>query len=142
VSRRHVEITDAEDHLSEWHAPHAARLQPERPIGDVLTEYFDSAWMCRSGPRVLSPPRRFRCGGPSPLVKLSADGSLFYVADMTNNGVWDVDAHTFGIVGFLATGRGAHGLYPSRDAKFLYVTNRDAGTVSVVDFAFRSVVAT
>jgi len=75
-------------------------------------------------------------------VKLSADGSLFYVADMTNNGVWDVDAHTFGIVGFLATGRGAHGLYPSRDAKFLYVTNRDAGTVSVVDFAFRSVVAT
>ena len=75
-------------------------------------------------------------------MKLSPDGSLFYVADMNNGGLWEVDAHTFGIIGFLPTGRGAHGLYPSRDAKSLYVSNRDAGTVSVVDFASRSVVAT
>ena len=27
-------------------------------------------------------------------VKLSPDGSLFYVADMTNGGVWEIDAHT------------------------------------------------
>jgi YVTN family beta-propeller protein len=74
-------------------------------------------------------------------VKLSPDGTIFYVADMTNGGAWEVDAHTFGVVGFLATGRGAHGLYPSRDARRLYVTNRDEGTVSVVDFASRAVVA-
>ena len=84
---------------------------------------------------------------PKPLdrpqdVKLSPDGSIFYVADMTNGGVWEIDAHTFAVVGFLPTGRGAHGLYPSRDAQHLYVTNRDEGTVSVVDFATRSVVAT
>ena len=75
-------------------------------------------------------------------VKLSPDGTLFYVADMTNGGVWEVDAETFAVMTFLPTGRGAHGLYPSRDATDLYVSNRDAATVSVVDFASRSVVAT
>ncbi len=39
------------------------------------------------------------------------------------------------------TGKGAHGLYPSRDATKLYVSNRDEGSVSVIDFATRSVVA-
>ena len=33
------------------------------------------------------------------------------------------------------TGAGAHGLYPSRDARRLYVTNRGAGTISVISFA-------
>jgi YVTN family beta-propeller protein len=75
-------------------------------------------------------------------VKLSPDGAIFYVADMVNGGVWEIDAKTWAVVGFLPTGRGAHGLYPSRDARQLYVTNRDAGTVSVVDVATRSVVAT
>ncbi len=75
-------------------------------------------------------------------VKLSPDGSIFYVADMTNNGLWEIDARTFAVLGLLPTGRGAHGLYPSRDAKQLYVTNRDAGTISVVDFGTRAVVAT
>jgi YVTN family beta-propeller protein len=75
-------------------------------------------------------------------VKLSPDGSLFYVADMTNNGLWEVDARTMTITGFLPTGRGTHGLYPSRDGTHLYVTNRDEGTVSVVDFASRAIVAT
>ena len=75
-------------------------------------------------------------------VKLSPDGTVFYVADMTNGGAWEIDARTFAVLGFLPTGRGAHGLYPSRDARLLYVTNRDAGTVSVVDFARRAVVGT
>jgi YVTN family beta-propeller protein len=74
-------------------------------------------------------------------VKLSPDGAIFYVADLTNGGVWEIDARDFRVVGFLATGRGAHALYPSRDARQLYVTNRDEGTVSVVDFASRSQVA-
>ena len=37
--------------------------------------------------------------------------------------------------------RGAHGLYPSRDARYLYVTNRGAGSISVVSFATRRIVA-
>ena len=68
-------------------------------------------------------------------VKLSPDGRRFYVADMNSGGVWVFDASTFANLGFIATDRGAHGLYPSRDARELYVTNRDAGTISVLDFA-------
>ena len=75
-------------------------------------------------------------------VKLSPDGSTFYVADMQANGLWVIDAHTFALEGFVLTDKGAHGLYPSRDARDLYVTNRSAGTVSVMDFATRRIVAT
>jgi YVTN family beta-propeller protein len=75
-------------------------------------------------------------------VKLAPDGSIFYVADMHASGVWEISAKTFHIVGFLATGTGAHGLYPSRNAKDLYVTNRSAGSISVVSFATRKVIAT
>jgi YVTN family beta-propeller protein len=75
-------------------------------------------------------------------VKLSPDGTIFYVADLTHGGLWEIDAHTFKLVGFLRTGAGAHGLYPSRDTTLLYASNRAAGTVSVISFATRRVVAT
>ena len=75
-------------------------------------------------------------------VKLSPDGRTFYVADMMAGGVWEIDSARFAVTGFLPTGRGAHGLYPSRDATRLYVSNRAAGTVSVVSFATQRVVAT
>ncbi len=75
-------------------------------------------------------------------VKLSPDGRIVYVADLTANGVWEVDGDSFRTLGFLLTGKGAHGLYVSRDAQDLYVSNRGSGTVSVVSFATRQVVAT
>jgi YVTN family beta-propeller protein len=75
-------------------------------------------------------------------VKLSPDGRVFYVADMAAGGVWLVNARTFKKAGFLPTGAGAHGLYASRDSRFLYVSNRDAGTVSLVSFGRRKVVDT
>jgi YVTN family beta-propeller protein len=66
-------------------------------------------------------------------VRLSPDGRWFLVADMLRNGVWVIDAHTFTINRFVPTGKGAHGIYPSRDATKMYVSNRDAGTISVLD---------
>jgi DNA-binding beta-propeller fold protein YncE len=75
-------------------------------------------------------------------VKLAPGGRLFYVADLTYGGVWEINAATFRRRGFLKTGAGAHGLYPSRDTTRLYVSNREAGTVSVITFAARRVVAT
>lgn len=73
-------------------------------------------------------------------VKLSPDGRVFYVADLVANGVWLVDAHTFRVIGFRKTGRGAHGLYPSRDSRYLYISNRGEGSVSVLSFKTRTVV--
>ena len=63
-----------------------------------------------------------------------------------------VDGERFTEVGFIATGVGAHGLYPSRDGKKLYVINRGTravygpprgkGSVAVLDFATRKIEAT
>ena len=75
-------------------------------------------------------------------VKLSPDGKTFYVADLSANGVWLIDAASLQRTGFIPTGKGAHGLYASRDATQLYVTNRDEGSVSVLSFATRKIVAT
>jgi YVTN family beta-propeller protein len=66
-------------------------------------------------------------------VRLVPDGTTFLVADMMRNGVWLIDAATMSVRGFLHTGKGAHGIYPSRDGSAMYVSNRDEGTVSVLD---------
>jgi YVTN family beta-propeller protein len=82
-------------------------------------------------------------GNASPQdVKLAPDGRTIYVADQVNGGVWEINPATFRVLGFLRTGAGAHGLYPSRDAHFMYVSNRQAGSVSVVSFRTRRVVRT
>lgn len=72
-------------------------------------------------------------------VKIAPDGSVWYVADMSSNGLWTVDGASFRVTGFIPTGLGAHGLYVSRDSKSLYVSNRGEGTISVFDFATRKV---
>ncbi len=75
-------------------------------------------------------------------VKLSPDGRTLYTADMDNGGVWEINPSSFRVVGFIPTGAGAHGLYPSRNAKVMYVTNRGAGSISVVSFKTKRVVKT
>jgi YVTN family beta-propeller protein len=75
-------------------------------------------------------------------VKLAPDGRLFYVADMMAGGVHLVAAAEPRLVGFVPTGAGAHGLYVSRDSRDLFVSNRAAGSVSVLAFATGKVVAT
>jgi YVTN family beta-propeller protein len=84
---------------------------------------------------------RLRAGAMPQDVKLSPDGRVFYVADMASNGVWEIDARTWRVQTFLHTGAGAHGLYPSRNATRLFITNRGDGTISVLDFATRKLVA-
>jgi YVTN family beta-propeller protein len=84
-------------------------------------------------------------------IRSSPDGKRFYIADMHADGVHVVDGASFKQVGFIATGLGAHGLYPSRDGKRLFVANRGShkihgsrlgnGGVAVIDFATEKVVA-
>jgi DNA-binding beta-propeller fold protein YncE len=78
-------------------------------------------------------------------IRLSPDGKVFYVADMIADGVFLIDGDAFSEIGFVATGIGAHGLYPSRDGTELYVSNRGShqvhgfsngpGSVSLIDFS-------
>ncbi|MEU9621669.1 YncE family protein [Streptomyces sp. NPDC088251] len=73
-------------------------------------------------------------------VKLSPDGGTFYIADMIANGVWVLDGTKFTTPKLLPTGKGAHGLYVSRDSKEMYVSNRGEGSISVFDFGQRKLV--
>jgi DNA-binding beta-propeller fold protein YncE len=83
-----------------------------------------------------------RSGAAPQDVKLSPDGRVFYVADMMAGGVWKIDANRLRVTGFVSTGSGAHGLYVSRDTRLLYVTNRAAGSISVLSFRTGRVVHT
>ncbi len=90
-------------------------------------------------------------GGMPQDVRVSPDGKYFFVADMMADGVFVIDGDAFKEVAFIETGVGTHGLYPSRDGTKLYVSNRGSheihgkprgpGSVSVIDFATRKVVA-
>jgi DNA-binding beta-propeller fold protein YncE len=103
------------------------------------------------GGKVLGYLKLSRGGMPQD-VRISADGKVFYVADMKAGGVFVIDGDSFTEIAFLKTGIGAHGLYPSRDGTKLYVANRGSahvfaaprgkGSVSVIDFASRRVVTT
>lgn len=68
-------------------------------------------------------------------VRLTPDGRHFLAADMLRNGVWVIDARTFTVERFIPTGEGAHGIYPSRDGKRIFVSNRDEGSITVLDAA-------
>jgi YVTN family beta-propeller protein len=126
-----------------------------------LTPYFDRPEVMeilnRPGrkPRQMMDPVKPRAmihtmGMPQD-VRASPDGKTFFVADMMADGVHVVDFESFRQIGFIATGVGAHGLYPSRDGKSLYAANRGSnkirgsadgkGSVSVIDFATRTVKA-
>lgn len=128
-----------------------------------LSRYFDrpdALALVRVGlkqPRYVPDPQRagesicVTPGMPQD-VRLSPDGRTLYVADMMADGVHLVDTASFRQTGFIPTGVGAHGLYPSRDGRRLYVANRGShrvhgkprgqGSVAVIDFATRKVVAT
>jgi YVTN family beta-propeller protein len=71
-------------------------------------------------------------------VRIAPDGSVFYVADMMSNGVWVIDGNALTVVEFIPTGKGTHGLYFSRDAKTLYISNRGEGTISLLDVKNRT----
>jgi len=84
-------------------------------------------------------------------VRISPDGKRFYVADMEADGVHVVDGDNLKQIGFIPAGLGTHGLYPSRDGKFLYIANRGThrihgkrhgpGSVAVLEFASGKIVA-
>jgi YVTN family beta-propeller protein len=101
--------------------------------GDLLK--IDTA-----GQRIIA---RMHLPGDNPMpqdIKISPDGRTWYVADMQTSGVWVLNGDTFTTPTFLPTGDGAHGLYPSRDARYLYVSNRGEGSISVISFATGKIV--
>ena len=85
-------------------------------------------------------------------VRVGPDGNTFYIADMIKDGLAIIDGETFTQTGFIKTGVGTHGIYPSRDGTRLFIANRGQntvfgvangkGNVSVVDPTTNTVIAT
>jgi YVTN family beta-propeller protein len=105
-------------------------LGTRRVVGKLTLGMSMSAPMTAPGPGYAMPQD----------VRLSADGKLFYVADMAANGVWLIDTHQSKPLGFLHTGAGTHGFEVARDGRRLFVSNRGEGSVSVIDMTVNRVV--
>jgi DNA-binding beta-propeller fold protein YncE len=151
--RRAIVVAEAHREL-DFRAPHTMALRHALPVpmcpGVDHMDYSASGRLalvsCEfggnmivvdlAGERVLK-TIALRSGAMPQDVKLSPDGRTFYVADMASGGVWLIDAHKMRKLRFVPTGRGAHGLYPSRDHKTLYVSNRNEGSVSLISFRTR-----
>ncbi|MCC6174200.1 MAG: beta-propeller fold lactonase family protein [Chloroflexi bacterium] len=135
--------------LSTWEV--VARVQIPGTGADHLDFSADGTYLligCEFGGQIvkvaLDPPQVvgvMNAGGLPVDVKLSPDGTVFFVANQGRHGLVVVDPAAMREVDFIPTGRGAHGLAVSRDTRALYVGNRLAGTISVVDFAAWGVAA-
>jgi YVTN family beta-propeller protein len=164
---RHALVLAERLHRIDVRTPHSMRLQDSIPVpcrglshADFTADGSYALVGCdHSGQLIKVDVRRRTVAGvidlvlphraglavprPAPQdVRLSPDGTVFYVADPAGGGAWVVDATGFREIGFIPTGRGAHGLYPSRDGELLYVTNPGEGTISLISFASRRVVRT
>lgn len=153
--RRAIVVAEAQRRL-DFRDARSMRLRRSVAIGCVGVDHMDfsaggslayatcefDGMVLELSLRTLKVVRRLRLhgGAASPQdIKLSPDGRVLYVADQRAGGLWEIDPQTLRKIGFLRTGLGAHGLYPSRDASLLFASNRAEGSVSVISFAARRV---
>ncbi len=151
--RRAIVVAEAEREL-DFREPHTMRLRHALKVPQCAgVDHMDFTADARralvscefAGRMIVVDLRRqrvvrtieLRRGAMPQDVKLAPDGRVFYVADMASDGVWLIDAHSWRRIRLQPTGRGAHGLYPSRDARTLYVSNRGEGSISLISFRTR-----
>ena len=140
----------------DFYNPHTWRLIKSVPVPSPGPDHLDftangrafliscefAGMVYRVDARTMRVTARIAVGGLPVDIKLSPDGRVFYVANQgPRAGVTLISARTLRIVGFIPTDHGAHGLAISRNTRDLYVANRLAGTISVISFARRRVVA-
>jgi len=157
---RHAIVVEEANQTLAFRDPHTFALQKALPVDCPGVDHMDfsadgtfalascefSGKMVQVDLRSESVVRYLDVGGSPQDVKLSPDGTVFYVANRYlpargASGVQLIDARTVRVIGFIRTAPDAHGLYISRDTRELYVTNRLGHAVTVVDFATRHVVA-
>lgn len=151
--RRAIVVAEAHREL-DFREPHTMRLRHALPVPmcpgvdhmDYTADGRFALVSCEFGGRMIVVDLErervvrtidLRAGAMPQDVKLSSDGRTFYVADMADGGVWLIDARTWRRIRFEATGKGAHGLYPSRDSRTLYVSNRGEGSISLISMRTR-----
>lgn len=75
-------------------------------------------------------------------IRLSPDGTTFYVADLTQNRVVMLGWKRLKVVGSIRTPAGPHAFTLSRDGRYFYISDRGAGKVSVLSTATNRIVDT
>ena len=85
---------------------------------------------------------RLPAGSKPQDVRLSPDGRVFYVADMGRDKLLRVGWRRLRVVGHTDMPAMPHGIYPSRDGRLLYVSDRMAGQISVVSVRTNKIVDT
>ena len=75
-------------------------------------------------------------------VRLAPDGRSFYVAAMNTSKLLRIGWRHLKVIGSTNMPAMPHGIYPSRNGKYLYVSDRMAGEVSVFSLAQRKLVDT
>ncbi|MFZ4585782.1 MAG: hypothetical protein ACOYNI_11215 [Acidimicrobiia bacterium] len=101
-----------------------------------------SGWLVKIDVEGRKVTGELNVGGQPIDIRISPDGSKFYVANQGRNGVSVIDINSMTETKFIPTGKGTHGIYPSRDGTKAYVTNRTGGSVSVLDFATDTITTT
>jgi YVTN family beta-propeller protein len=71
--------------------------------------------------------------GPQTAGIITRPGGTLLVGVMGSDYIAEVDPQTGNVIRHVTTGNGAHNFLASPDGKTLYVTNRVAGTISVLD---------
>jgi YVTN family beta-propeller protein len=150
-----IVVTEAHDRL-DFHNPKTWKLIKSLPLPCNGPDHLDfsadgkfgliscefDGRVVRFDPVQMKVKGVVHVGGLPVDVKLSPDGSVFYVGNQGLGGVSVIDSRRMKVVKFLKTGQGAHGMVVSRSTRYLYVSNRLAGTISVISFARRRVVDT
>jgi DNA-binding beta-propeller fold protein YncE len=146
-----ISVAEAQKSLV-FYDPHSWALQGRLPLPDCAgVDHMDytadgrlAVFTCEFAGRVavvdiarrallrtIDMPVRHTHMGPQD-IKLSPDGSRFYIAHSDEGGLWLLDGAATKVLGKIPTGKGAHGIYLSRDASRLYVSNREDNSVSVL----------
>jgi YVTN family beta-propeller protein len=158
--RSMIVVAEAKQRL-DFRDPHTLKLEQSVPVQcpgvnhiDYSADYSYFLATCEFAGKIIKVDTRTRIvlgsldlGGADKSqpqdVRLTPDGKHFYVADMMQDGVHVIDGDGFRQIGFIPTGVGTHGIYPSRDGTRMYISNRGShvidgpphgpGSVSVVD---------
>lgn len=157
---RHAIVVEEARQTLAFRDPHTFALQKALPVQCAGVDHMDfsadgsfalascefSGKMVQIDLRTETVKRYLDVGGSPQDVKLSPDGRTFFVANRYlprrgTSGVQLIDAQSLKLVGFIRTRADAHGLYVSRDTGDLYVSNREGGAITVIDFGTRRVIA-
>jgi YVTN family beta-propeller protein len=80
--------------------------------------------------------------GPTPAGIITRPSGTLLAGIMGSDYIAEIDPHDGRVIQKIHTGNGAHNFLASPDGKTLYVTNRVAGTISVLDTGTLTVTAT